>query len=104
MASVTPPGLAYEVEHDLANHRFQARVQGHLALLDYQIQVRRRRKHMVITHTEVPEPIAGRGIAGELTKVALRYAREHKFKVVPACAYAEAFMQRHEEYDDLLAG
>ena len=100
MASVTPPGLAYEVEHDLANHRFQARIQGHLALLDYQIK----RKRMVITHTEVPEPIGGRGIAGELTKVALRYAREHKYKVVPACAYAEAFMQRHAEYDDLLAG
>jgi len=95
MASVTPPGLAYEVEHDLAHHRFQARVKGHLALLDYQIK----RKRMI---TEVPEPIAGRGIAGELTKVALRYAREQKFKVVPACAYAEAFLQRHEEYDDLL--
>jgi predicted GNAT family acetyltransferase len=98
MASVTPPGLAYEVEHDLAHHRFQARVKGHLALLDYQIK----RKRMIITHTEVPEPIAGRGVAGELTKVALRYAREHRFKVVPACAYAEAFLQRHEEYDDLL--
>lgn len=104
MASVTPPGLAYEVEHDLANHRFQARVQGHLALLDYQIQTRHRRKRMVITHTEVPEPISGRGIAGELTKVALRYARDNALKVVPACAYAEDFMQRHEEYHDLLAG
>lgn len=104
MASVTPPGLAYEVEHDLANHRFQARIQGHLALLDYQIKALKRQKRMVITHTEVPEPIAGRGIAGELTRIALRYAREHKYKVVPACAYAEAFMQRHEEYDDLLAG
>lgn len=100
MASVTPPGLAYEVEHDLANHRFQARVKGYLALLDYQIK----RKRMVITHTEVPDAIGGRGIAGELTRVALRYAREHKYKVVPACAYAEAFMQRHTEYDDLLAG
>lgn len=104
MASVTPPGLAYEVEHDLANQRFQARVQGYLALLDYRIEPLKRRTRMVITHTEVPEPIGGRGIAGELTKVALRYAREQKLKVVPACAYAEAFMQRHTEYDDLLAG
>jgi len=99
MASVTPPGLAYEVEHDLDRHRFQARVQGHLALLDYQIK----RKRMVITHTEVPEAIGGRGIAGELTKGALRYARDNKLKVVPACAYAEQFFARHTEYDDLLA-
>ncbi|MNT43521.1 hypothetical protein D3C72_1799980 [compost metagenome] len=52
----------------------------------------------------MPEPIAGRGIAGELTRVALRFAREQKYKVVPACAYAEAFLQRHEEYHDLLVG
>lgn len=99
MASVTPPGLAYEVEHDLARHRFQARIQGYLALLDYQIK----RKRMVITHTEVPEAIAGRGIAGELTRVALRYARDNKYKVVPKCAYAEQFFERHAEYHDLLA-
>ncbi|WP_313346150.1 GNAT family N-acetyltransferase [Stenotrophomonas sp.] len=98
MASVTPPGLAYEVEHDLARHRFQARIRGHLALLDYKIKGKR----MTITHTEVPEPISGQGIAGELTKVALRYARDNRFKVVPACAYAEAFLERHEEYNDLL--
>ena len=53
MASVTPPGLAYEVEHDQANHRFTARVRGQLAVLDYQIK----RKRMVITHTEVPSEI-----------------------------------------------
>ncbi|MGN7838808.1 GNAT family N-acetyltransferase [Stenotrophomonas sp. 22385] len=99
MASVTPPGLAYEVEHDPARHRFQARIQGELALLDYRIQ----RKRMVITHTEVPEAIAGRGIAAELTRIALRYARDNRYKVVPACAYAEQFFERHAEYQDLLA-
>jgi predicted AAA+ superfamily ATPase len=34
----------------------------------------------------------------------LRFAREQKYKVVPACSYAEAFLQRHEEYHDLLVG
>ena len=57
MASVTPPGLAYEVEHDPAAQRFIARVRGHEALLEYQI----RRRCMVITHTEVPEAIVGAG-------------------------------------------
>lgn len=100
MASVTPPDLAYEVTHDLAGQRFIARVQGELALLDYQIK----RRRMIITHTEVPEAIGGRGIAGELTRMALRWAREQRYKVVPACAYAEAFMARHEEFQDLMAG
>jgi len=100
MASITPPGLAYEVQHDLAGQRFSARVHGCVALLEYQV----RRRRMVITHTEVPEAIEGRGIAGELTRVALRWARANRYKVVPACAYAEAFFERHVEYQDLLAG
>lgn len=101
MASVTPPGLAYEVEHDRLNRRFKARVSGHDAWLDYRI----RGKRMTITHTVVSEEIQGRGIAGELTKVALRFAREQGFKVIPACAYAEDFLDRnHAEYQDLLLG
>jgi len=100
MASVTPPGLAYEITHDLAAERFTARVMGHTAVLEYQLK----RRRMRIIHTEVPDAIGGRGIAGELTRVALRWAREQRYKVVPACAYAEAFMARHAEFDDLLAG
>lgn len=101
MASVTPPGLAYEVEHDQLHHRFKARVRGHEAVLDYQLK----RKRMTIVHTGVPDEIGGRGIAGELTKVALRFAREQGYKVIPACEYAEAFLERHhDEYQDLLAG
>lgn len=99
MASVTPPGLAYEVSHDPAGRRFTACVQGHPALLDYQLK----RRRMVITHTSVPAAISGRGIAGELTRVALRWARENRLRVVPACAYAEWFFAQHEEFHDLLA-
>ena len=98
MASVTPPGLAYEVDHDLAGRRFTARVRGHVALLEYQLK----RRRMVITHTEVPEAIGGRGIAAQLTRAALAHARQAGIKVVPECSYAAAFMQRHGEYADLL--
>jgi len=99
MASVTPPGLAYEVEHLPDQHRFQARVRGGLAVLDYTLED----GQMVITHTGVPEAIAGRGIAGELTKVALRHARDNHYTVVPDCEYAQHFFENHTEYDDLLA-
>ena len=34
-----------------------------------------KRKRMVITHTEVPEPTAGRGIAGELTSCSFAHRR-----------------------------
>ncbi|MGE8227740.1 MAG: GNAT family N-acetyltransferase [Stenotrophomonas sp.] len=86
------------IEHDAAAHRFQTVVDGQRAVLEYEL----RDGVMVITHTEVPEAIGGRGIAAQLTRFALDHARAAGWKVVPACAYAATFMQRHGEYADLL--
>lgn len=86
------------IGHDAHQQRFVAHVDGHEAFLEY----RREPGRMTITHTEVPEAIGGRGVAGALTTAALEYARGHGLKVVPACAYAAAFLRRHGEYADLV--
>ena len=86
------------IEHDAAANRFQTMADGQRAVLDYELDD----AVMVITHTGVPEAIGGRGIAAALTRFALDHARATGWKVIPACAYAAAFMQRHGEYADLL--
>ena len=45
---------------------------------------------MAIVHTEVPPAVAGRGIAGELVRSALEFARAQGWKVRPLCSYAVA--------------
>jgi predicted GNAT family acetyltransferase len=58
---------------------------------------------MTITHTGVPDALGGRGLAARLTKFALDHARGQHWKVVPRCSYAAVYIERHEEYADLLA-
>ncbi len=87
-----------QVAHTADAQRFQLTVEGHQAVLDY----RRQGDTLVITHTGVPEAIGGRGIAAQLVKAALEYARANGLKVDPACSYADTFMRRHGEYADLL--
>ncbi len=87
------------VRQDPAARRFSVEVDGHTGILDYEL----RDGVMTITHTRVPEAIGGRGVAGELTRVALDTARANGWKVVARCPYAAAFVRRHREYDDLLA-
>lgn len=87
-----------QIIHDAAGHVFQLQVEGVDALLEY----RRDDGLMTITHTRVPGPIGGRGVAALLTTAALEFARANGLKVAPACSYAAAFMQRHGEYADLL--
>ncbi|MGH8191958.1 MAG: GNAT family N-acetyltransferase [Rhodanobacteraceae bacterium] len=88
-----------DVHHDTAAQRFQVEVKGHRGVLDYHL----RDGTMTITHTGVPPAIGGRGIAAELTRVALEAARRNGWKVTPACSYAAAFIRRHPEFADLLA-
>ena len=87
-----------EIQHDPGSRQFHVKVEGHTGVLDYGL----RDGVMTITHTGVPEAIGGRGVAAELTRVALDTARANGWKVMPACSYAAAFMRRHPEYTDLL--
>ena len=89
-----------QVKHDHARQRFVATLDGVQAELDYE----QRGKVLALTHTGVPSAIGGRGVGGELVRSALDYARSKALKVVPACEYAAAYIERHPEYADLVAG
>jgi predicted GNAT family acetyltransferase len=87
-----------DIVHDEQARQFRADVEGHRAVVDYRL----RDGVITITHTGVPPPIEGRGIAAELTRHALNVARREGWQVVPACSYAAAFIRRHPEFADLV--
>lgn len=87
-----------EMEHKEADHRFVLIADGHQALLTYRLQG----DHIVFDHTEVPPEIQHRGFADKLAEAALGYAREHNLQVDPQCRFMEVYIQRHQQYQDLL--
>ena len=90
---------AKAITHDADGSRFTVRVDGQEAELDY----RREGDRLTILHTGVPPAIERRGIAGALVAAAFAFARQHGLKVHPACAYSEAWLGKHPEYEDLRA-
>ena len=88
-----------EIRHDAARRRFETTVDGHVGYVEYE----RDGDALVVTHTIVPSEIGGRGIAAALVRTALDHARAEGLKVVPACSYADVWMRRHPDYDDLRA-
>lgn len=88
-----------EIRHDAAHHRFVTEVDGHTAYVEYEPGT----TAIAITHTIVPPPIAGRGIAGDLVRAAMLHARNEGLRVDPQCSYADAWMRRHPEFDALRA-
>ena len=87
------------ITHDAAQQRFNTTVDGITGHVEYE----RSDGVMTITHTVVPSEIGGRGIAGALVKAALEHARSDGLKVVPQCSYADAWMRKHPDYEELRA-
>jgi len=92
-------GMSFDIRHDPAAQRFETFVDGQRCELDYRLAG----KVMTITHTGVPAPVEGRGIASALTQAAMQAARSEGWKVTPACSYAVSWMARHPESADLRA-
>ena len=92
--------MTFDIRDNQEESQFETTIDGHVALSAYDLEEPNR---IVFTHTEVPEALSGRGLAGAIVKFALDCAREKKLTVVPQCAYVASFIKRHPEYEDLLA-
>ena len=87
------------IEHLPERGRFQAVVEGQTCIAEYRLDA----GVMAVTHTELAPQHEGRGIAGALMRALLDHAQAHGLKVLPLCAYARTYMDRHPERAALLA-
>ncbi|CAN5503619.1 GNAT family N-acetyltransferase [soil metagenome] len=79
--------------------RFEVALDDQLAVIEY-----KKAGHVyTMTHTEVPPSFAGKGIAQHLVKSALDMVQAEGGQVVPQCPYVKTYIQRHPEYQPLIA-
>lgn len=81
--------------------RFEAHVGGEFAgFADYFL----RDGVYVFPHTVVDERFGGRGVGTTLVRAALDEVRDENARLLPACSFVAAFVERNPEYRNLLAG
>lgn len=88
------------VRDDESRHRYLAERDG--AELGY-AQYERANAVTTFTHTVVHPEHEGQGVASSLVRVALDAERAAQRRVVPVCSFVASYLQRHQEYADLLA-
>jgi uncharacterized protein len=86
------------VENNEPEKRFEVRVDGHVAFLQYNYS----KGSLVFTHTEVPPALEGQGLAGKLARTALEYAKTHQLTVIPLCTFVAGYIRKHPEYQLLV--
>ena len=77
--------------------RFELEVEGGLAFANYRLAP----SAVIITHTETPRALRGRGIASELVQGALQLIRTDGLKVVAGCGFVVDYLRKHPEYADM---
>ena len=85
-------------EHEVAQQRFTLPTTP-ISVLDYSLSA----GNVVFSHTGVPPAYRGQGLAAKLVEAGLKWAREEGLKVVPACSYVQLYLQRHPEWQNLVA-
>ena len=56
-----------------------------------------------LVHTEIDDAYEGQGLGGKLARGALDLVRAAGGKVVPSCPFIKGWIDKHEDYQDLLA-
>lgn len=56
----------------------------------------------IFYHTEIDDKFSGRGLASTLIAFALEDTRAEGKRVVAICPFAAAYVDKHEDYDDIL--
>ena len=82
-----------DVEHHPEGSRFTATVDGTTGFLTYELDT----GTVAMTHTIVPPEIGGRGIAGELTRTAVAWAREQQLSIDAQCSYVRHWLTKHPD-------
>jgi predicted GNAT family acetyltransferase len=87
-----------EVRDNKAKSRFELDVEGTTAFANYRLAP----GTVIITHTETPRALRGRGIASQLVEGALQLIRADGLKVVAGCGFVVDYLQKHPEFADLV--
>ncbi len=87
------------VRNNIALSRYELDVDGTTAFANYRLAPGK----VIITHTETPPALRGRGIASRLVQGALELIRADGMKVVAGCSFVADYLDKHPEFSDVAA-
>ena len=88
-----------EVRNDEERQSYVLEQDGHTAYAAYEIDG----GTITFTHTVVPDAFRRMGIGSKLVQAALEDVRARGLRVVAQCSFVAAYIERHPEWQDLLA-
>jgi predicted GNAT family acetyltransferase len=91
--------MSSQVTDNSTESRYELHVDGRLAgVAVYHLKD----DSVIFTHTEIDSSVGGHGHGSTLVRAALDDVRSRGLTVVPLCPFVKAYIEKHQEYADLL--
>lgn len=88
----------HQVTFNTSENRYELSVDGQMVYAD----VHRDNDVLYIEYVYAPPELRGKGAAGQFMTQLMDIVRAEQLKAVPICGYAASWLQRHQEYTDLI--
>lgn len=82
------------------HHRFELKVDGKLAVVNYQSVDD---ETLALIHTEVDPSQEGQGVGSHLLEGVLEYAERNNLKIVPLCPFVAVYIKRHPDWNRVVS-
>lgn len=79
--------------------QFELEADGHIARIEYIIMANK----ILLTHTEVPAELEGKGIGSKIVKLAFEEIEKRGLKLIPLCPFVAKYLTKHPEWKKILA-
>lgn len=89
--------MSHTLIHNEAESKYEYHIDGHVAYITYDDQDGK----MHLTHTIVPDALAGKGLARTLLEDVLAVIQKENKKAVSKCSYIVKYEEKHPEMSDL---
>ena len=87
-----------EIKDNNFLRQFEAKVNGHLAKIEYSSQERK----IFLTKLVIPEEISQEGFKEDFIKAVLHHLQEENVRVVPTSPHIAGFLRKNRQYKEML--
>ncbi|WUH96989.1 N-acetyltransferase [Spirillospora sp. NBC_00431] len=92
--------MSTEITDNAEQNRYEIRLDGELAGF---VEYERGEGSIALVHTEVGSAFEGKGVGGSLARGVLDDIRARGLSAVPVCPFIKKWIDRHPDYQDLVA-
>jgi len=91
--------MSHKLIHNLDECKYEYHIDEHIAYITYDDQ----NGNMHLTHTIVPEALAGQGLARTLLEDVLQEIKKDNKKAVAKCSYVVKYQEKNPDASDFFA-